>query len=218
VHWFCIPPFKHQVSSGWLVPIALYSAAAQDLSVQHATIAFSTGDIHADADTWATDTIFPECEVFLSYGGCHTHLIILCDDTQVPGNGVNSTKISLNEKTIILWRKLLVQALRNLLYSLHWHRKMPGCGKYTDSHHCSFGVVPSLTIKVNDSDNNFVRYKSSAIWHLGDGLPINYAKPHIYPFLPPPLMHTKILCFITLPKCGHVVSLRPFSTKHYITT
>ncbi|KAL7459292.1 hypothetical protein ACHAWC_010958 [Mediolabrus comicus] len=124
--------------------------------VQHLQV----DDDLACADSGATDFMFPDRKAFLSYHPCSPGRVCdLAGDQSVPIVGVGSAVIRLNGKVILVRNALHIPALRNPLYSLRRHRKMPGCGVFSFCGEGSFLVFPDFILSVDDSVDNLVSYE-----------------------------------------------------------
>ena len=135
----------------------------------------------ACADSGATHYMFPDYAAFLSYRRCSDRTCDLGDDTSVPILGVGTAAVRLNGKAILLRNALHVPALRNPLYSLRRHSKMPGCGVFSWHDTGSFLVFPDFILSVDDSVDNMVSYEPLGRSYSGR---YDYAEPRVYPTSP----------------------------------
>lgn len=139
--------------------------------VQHLQV----DDDLACADSGATDFMFPDRQAFLSYHPCPPGRVCdLAGDQSVPIVGVGSAVIRLNGKVILVRNALHIPALRNPLYSLRRHRKMPGCGVFSFCGEGSFLVFPDFILSVDDSVDNLVSYEPLGSSYTGS---YDYVEP-----------------------------------------
>ena len=127
------------------------------------------------ADSGATDVMLPDYGAFVSYHKCHNRVAVLGDDTELPILGEGSAKFSLNGKIILIRNVLHVPGLRSPLYSLRKHKAMPGCGTFSFHNVGSFVLFPNFTLRIDDSVDNIVSYKSIGPSSCGK---LDYAQPH----------------------------------------
>jgi hypothetical protein len=188
------------------VSSALSSVATKHFAAhQHSISSPISTATQAVADSGATDNMFPDYTAFISYRRQHNRFVTLGDNTRLPILGEGSTKIKLNGKVVILRKCLHVPGLRNPLYSLRQHRKMPGCGTYSDYNHGAYILFPRFTLQINDDVDNFISYEP-----IGNSLPnvkIDYCQPRNYqPPAARPAAHLSIQYNIPLPKCVRVAA------------
>eukprot|EP00804_Cyclotella_cryptica_P016077 CCRYP_004202-RA/>CCRYP_004202-RA protein AED:0.18 eAED:-0.12 QI:0/0/0/1/0.5/0.33/3/0/1917 len=202
------PAYSSFVSS------ALNSSANTHLSSHASTIAHPVStSTQAIADSGATDNMFPDYSAFLSYHRQSNRFVTLGDNTKLPILGIGSAKVKLNGKVILLRNCLHVPHLRNPLYSLRQHRRMPGCGTYSDYDHGAYILFPRFTLRIDDTTDNIISYEP-----LGNSCPnlkIDYCQPrHYTPPAARPAAHLSIQYTVPVPKCGRVAApTRPFSIR-----
>jgi hypothetical protein len=195
-----------QNSACGFVSSAISSLATAHLSKYQATIAKPVADTNlAVADSGSTDNMLPDHSAFLSYRRLINRFVTLGDDTRLPILGKGSAKVKLNGKVVILRKCLHVPGLRNPLYSLRKHRKMPGCGTYSDYDHSAFILFLRFTLQIDDSVNNFISYEP--IGCSQPNITIDYCKPRNY--VPPaarPAAHLSVHYSVPTPKCVRVAA------------
>eukprot|EP00804_Cyclotella_cryptica_P026709 CCRYP_007942-RA/>CCRYP_007942-RA protein AED:0.35 eAED:0.34 QI:0/0/0/0.66/0.5/0.33/3/0/1904 len=200
------PAHASPSASSRFVSSALNSSANKHLSSYATTIAHPVSTTtQAIADSGATDNMFPDYSAFLNYHRQTNQFVTLGDNTKLPILGVGSAKVKLNGKVVLLRNCLHVPHLRNPLYSLRQHRRMPGCGTCSDFEHGAFILFPRFTLRIDDTIDNVISYEP-----LGNSCPnvkIDYSQPrHYTPPAARPAAHLSIHFSIPVPKCGRVAA------------
>eukprot|EP00804_Cyclotella_cryptica_P030371 CCRYP_011900-RA/>CCRYP_011900-RA protein AED:0.20 eAED:-0.11 QI:0/0/0/1/1/1/3/0/1923 len=201
-------------ASSSFVSSALNSSANQHLTSHASTIAHPVStSTQAIADSGATDNMFPDYSAFLSYHRQSNRFVTLGDNTKLPILGIGSAKVKLNGKVVLLRNCLHVPHLRNPLYSLRQHRRMPGCGTYSDYEHGAYILFPRFTLRIDDTTDNIISYEP-----LGNSCPnikIDYCQHrHYTPPAARPAAHLSIQYIIPVPKCGRTAAPpRPLSIR-----
>eukprot|EP00804_Cyclotella_cryptica_P014487 CCRYP_004816-RA/>CCRYP_004816-RA protein AED:0.72 eAED:0.72 QI:0/-1/0/1/-1/1/1/0/939 len=193
-------------TSSSYVSSVLKTYATTQLRLLEQSIANPTSTANqAIADSGATDHMFPDYSAFLSYRRQSNRFVTLGDTTKLPILGEGSAKVKLNGKVIILRRCLHVPDLRNPLYSLRQHRKMPGCGTYSDFDHGAFILFPRFTLQIDDTVDNIISYEP--IGNSAPNVKIDYCQPrHYTPPAARPAAHLSVHYSIPLPKCVRVAA------------
>ena len=127
---------------------------------KHNIFSCNKQDAEACADSGATHHMLNDYTAFTSYHATHGDYVTLGDDTRLPIAGSGSAIFSLNGRPILIRDALHVPGLRAPLYSLRQHRKQPGCGLFSDYEFGNYILFPHFVLRVDDSDDNIVSYKS----------------------------------------------------------
>ena len=135
----------------------------------------SDDEVECCADSGATKHMFPDYNTFISYRRVHNKVVTLGDGSLLQILGIGIAKFSINKHVILVRNALHVPRLSAPLYSLRQHRLMPGCGFFS---HCDCGaflLLPSFSIKIDDSEDCLVNFKAIGTRPLAS---LAYAEPH----------------------------------------
>jgi hypothetical protein len=112
------------------------------------------------ADSGATHMMFPDIMAFKSYRPQKNRTVKLGDNSTLQIAGEGTAVFSLNGQVLTVRNALHVPGLRQPLYSLRKHKTMPGCGTFSHSDVGSFILFPTFVLRIDDSIDNLVTYKS----------------------------------------------------------
>jgi hypothetical protein len=158
---YVVASARHTVSvSCNHISTALSATVQHHIKTNASSIAMLTDDAECCADTGATDHMLPDYAAFYSYHKCSNRFVTLGDDTKLRIHGTGTAIICLNGKNILIRNALHVPALRAPLYSLRRHRLMEGCGFYAHYNDGNFVLFPTFSLKVDDSCDNLISYKT----------------------------------------------------------
>jgi len=104
--------------------------------------------------------MFPDYTTFISYRHLHNKVVTLGDGSPLPILGMGTAKFSINKHVILIRNALHVPGLLAPLYSLCQHCLMPGCGFFSHYDCGAFLLVPSFSIKIDDSEDCLVNCKA----------------------------------------------------------
>ena len=113
---------------------SIYRLAAGHIAASN--VATATGlvsDKVAILDSGATQHLWPFYQAFINYCRVHNQHITLANNSKVSITGKCTIAVEMGGKMVVIRDVYHVPHLRLPLFSLRVHRRVPGCGYYSDN-------------------------------------------------------------------------------------
>ena len=133
----------------------IYKMEATFLQHTHTLAQAEHSSVSASEDSGATHNFWPYYKSFIMYNHVYNQDIMLVNDSKIRISGKGTVSIEMEGKKIIICNLYNVPDLCLPLFSLHFHRHIPGCGYHSnnDSVICFFSM---FHVVVDDAVDTYV--------------------------------------------------------------